>query len=179
MATPQRFRSAFNGFNREDVVNYIEYLNNSHNNQIEHLRNQLNEISAAPSSDVVAGLQAQLDAALLRCSELEEQLAAKQEVDVSKELEAYRRAESAERLANERAQKIYTEAQSFISKAATMATSATGDFEDIASRTIAQLNEYQAAIEATVSNFKAAAASLGALAPAEEVEEAIEETEEE
>ena len=171
MATPQRFRTAFNGFNREDVVNYIEYLNNSHNNQIEQLRNQLNEISNAPTSDVVVGLQAQLDAALLRCSELEEQLNNKQEVAVSKELEAYRRAERAERLANERAQKIYDAAQSAISEAAAMATSATGNFDEVAARTIRQLNEYQAAIEATVSSFKAAAASLGALAPEEATEE--------
>jgi anaerobic ribonucleoside-triphosphate reductase len=35
---------------------------------------------------------------------------------------------------------------------------------------IHQLNEYQIAIEATVRNFKAAAASLCALAPAEETE---------
>ena len=167
MAMPQRFRSAFNGFNREDVVNYIEYLNNSHNAQIEQLRNQLNELTAAPSSDVVAGLQTQLDAALLRCSELEEQLNVTQEAAVSKELEAYRRAECAERLANERAQKIYVTAQAAINEAAGMATSATGNFDVIAARTIAQLNEYQAAIEATVNSFKAAAASLEVLAPEE------------
>ena len=175
MATPQRFRSAFNGFNREDVDNYIEYLNNSHNNQIEQLRNQLNEIASAPTSDVVVGLQAQLDAALMRCNELEEQLNNKQEVAVSKELEAYRRAECAERLANERAQKIYDAAQASISEAATMATSATGDFVEIAARTMAQLSEYQAAVEITVGRFKAAAASLNALAPEVEAEAAEEE----
>ena len=171
MAMPQRFRSSFNGFNREDVVNYIEYLNNSHNAQIEQLRNQLKEISSAPSSDMVDGLQAQLDAALLRCSELEEQLNSTQEAAVSKELEAYRRAECAERLAHERAQKIYDTAQSAISEAAVMATSATGNFDEIAARTIAQLHEYQAAIEATVRSFKSAAASLGALLPEETPEE--------
>ena len=165
MAMPQRFRSAFNGFNREDVVNYIEYLNNSHNNQIAQLRNQLNEISGAPSSDVVAGLQAQLDAALLRCSELEEQLNSTKETAVSRELEAYRRAECAERLATERAQKIYDQAQVVIDEAAALATSATVDFDDVAARTIQQLNEYQQAIEATVQGFKTAAASLGKLNP--------------
>ena len=171
MASPQRFRSAFNGFNREDVVNYIEYLNNSHNNQVEQLRNQLKELSAAPSPDVVADLQAQLDSALQRCSELEDQLRTNQEMALKKELDAYRRAESAERLANERAQKIYAAAQSVVNEAAVMATAATGDFEEIAARTIAQLNEYQSAIESTVSSFKAAAASLGSLAPEKEIEE--------
>ena len=33
MAAPQNFRSAFNGFNREDVVHYLEYLNSKHQNQ--------------------------------------------------------------------------------------------------------------------------------------------------
>lgn len=38
MAEIQTFRSAFNGFNRQDVVSYIEMLNNRHNAE----RNQLN-----------------------------------------------------------------------------------------------------------------------------------------
>lgn len=38
MAETQTFRSAFNGFNRQDVVSYIEMLNNRHNAE----RNQLN-----------------------------------------------------------------------------------------------------------------------------------------
>jgi len=37
----QTFRSAFNGFRREDVVRYIEYMNNKHNAQVEQLNNQL------------------------------------------------------------------------------------------------------------------------------------------
>ena len=31
MATVQHFRTALAGFNRQDVVNYIEFLNNQHN----------------------------------------------------------------------------------------------------------------------------------------------------
>ena len=34
MAASQNFRSAFNGFNREDVVHYLEYLNTKHTNQV-------------------------------------------------------------------------------------------------------------------------------------------------
>ena len=37
MAAAQNFRSAFNGFNREDVVHYLEYLNAKHTNQINQL----------------------------------------------------------------------------------------------------------------------------------------------
>ena len=41
MAEPMNFRSAFNGFNREDVVHYIEYLNANHENQIKQLQADL------------------------------------------------------------------------------------------------------------------------------------------
>ena len=109
MAAVQRFRSAFNGFNREDVVHYIEYLNNQHKSQTEQLNTQL---QAALAKATPADLQAQLDAALAKCDELEQQLAqARLEAEkavssAEAELEAYRRAERAERLAKERAQQI-------------------------------------------------------------------------
>lgn len=165
MATPQRFRSAFNGFNREDVVNYIEYLNNRYTAQLEQLNNQLQESKGAVSADVVAGLQTQLDAALLRCAELEEKLNATQEATVSRELEAYRRAENAERLATARAQKIYDNAYVAIAEATALAESATGEFSEVAQRTIAQLQEYQASVASTVEGFQAAAAAMQAIDP--------------
>ena len=37
MASAQNFRSAFNGFNREDVVHYIEYLNAKHTGALNQL----------------------------------------------------------------------------------------------------------------------------------------------
>ena len=37
----QNFRSALHGFNRQDVVNYIEYINRKHNSQVEQLNTQL------------------------------------------------------------------------------------------------------------------------------------------
>lgn len=44
MGAPQNFRSALNGFNREDVVHYLEYLNAKHTAQV----NQLNaDVQAA------------------------------------------------------------------------------------------------------------------------------------
>ena len=39
MSELKNFRSAFRGFNRQDVVNYIEYINNTHNAQVEQLNN--------------------------------------------------------------------------------------------------------------------------------------------
>ena len=72
MAAAQRFRSAFNGFNREDVVRYIEYLNNSYTSQIQQLNTQLQNAAAKPAD---AQLQADLDAALAKIAELEAKLA--------------------------------------------------------------------------------------------------------
>lgn len=43
MAAKQNFRTAFNGFNREDVVHYIEYLNNKYTTEINRLTSQLEE----------------------------------------------------------------------------------------------------------------------------------------
>ena len=66
MAASYNFRTAFNGFNREDVVHYIEYINSKHTALVNQLR-----------SDLAA---AQQEAATLRATppknpELEEQIA--------------------------------------------------------------------------------------------------------
>lgn len=199
MAPAQHFRSAFNGFNREDVVNYIEQLNNQYNAQIQQLNNQLREAKSASSRSVIQDLQVQLDSALLRCAKLEEQLNSRQQEvknsvssavadrlqeqlnaallrctaleeqlkhrdasTLTKELEAYRRAEEAERKAHERARVICAQAQSALDDATAMAESAVESFSQIAGRTHQQLKEYQDAVAATVDGFRAAAASMNA-----------------
>ena len=40
MNEPQTFRSAFNGFNREDVVNHIAYMTNKHETVLNQLRSE-------------------------------------------------------------------------------------------------------------------------------------------
>jgi len=74
MAAPQNFRAAFNGFNREDVVHYLEYISTKHNNQISQLTAENQALRAAAQqppvedqSELVASLQAQ-------CAELTAQL---------------------------------------------------------------------------------------------------------
>ena len=52
MSVPQNFRSSFNGFNREDVVHYIEYINSRHNTEVNQLRAELENLqtqSIAPA----------------------------------------------------------------------------------------------------------------------------------
>ena len=55
MSNSQNFRSAFNGFNRDDVVNYISFLTTKHENQINQLHSELEmmrrEMGDAPQAE--------------------------------------------------------------------------------------------------------------------------------
>ena len=155
MALNQQFRSAFRGFNREDVVQYIDYLNNHYSAQIEHLREQL---QAGPAPD--AYMQARLDAAEARCAQLEEQLAELQAAapaaapvasSSQEELEAYRRAESAERQARERAQQIYIRANAVLAEVTLKAESASAQVAASADQVAAKLQEARTAFDDAVA----------------------------
>ena len=110
MSAPQNFRSAFNGFNRDDVVKYLEYINSRHHAQVnqltgenEYLRQQLEAAQAAPGAqeelqrlqELCASQQVELEelravrtAMEARCSGMEKELEEAQE--------ARRRAEEAQ-----------------------------------------------------------------------------------
>ena len=61
MAEIFNFRSAFNGFHREDVVHYIEYLNTRHSAEINQLNTELEQLRNQNTvSDEAAELRAQL-----------------------------------------------------------------------------------------------------------------------
>ncbi len=163
MAT-QPFRSAFNGFNRQDVVHYIELLNNQHNAQIEQLNNQLRHAPA------VSKLQAELDAALARCAQLEAQLAEAPApaAATEQELAAYRRAEQAERSARERAQQIRTQANAILADTAAKADDAAARITQLAEQANVQLQAYQETITGTQSLFRDTVAALSAIKAEEE-----------
>ena len=170
----QSFRSAFRGFNRQDVVSYIEYMNNKHNSQIEQLNNQLQVALSQPRDEE---LKAQLEAAQARITELEEALAEQDRAVVSdgascteQELEAYRRAERTERSAKERAEQIYAQANGVLAEATLKAESASAHIGAIADQVSAQLKEYQDSVLSTKATFQEAVATLYAIRP-EEVEE--------
>ena len=67
------FRSSLHGFNRQDVANYLEYLNNRHAAQVNQLNTDLEALrrqAEAPAEDP------QRAALETLCQELEQQLAA-------------------------------------------------------------------------------------------------------
>ena len=167
MAPLQHFRSALNGFNRQDVVNYIEYLNNQHNAKVEQLNTQLQTALSNAASSSNEELQSQLDAALARCAQLEQQLAqsgtdiAPADCGKEQELEAYRRAERAERLARDRAQQIYTQANAVLADATAKAESA-------ADQIGSQLQQCQETLSAVQESFRQTVAALYAIRPEED-----------
>ena len=75
MSEPQNFRSAFNGFNRDDVVKYLEYINSRHHAQVnqltgenDYLRQQLEAAQAA------SGAQEELQRLQELCASQQEEL---------------------------------------------------------------------------------------------------------
>lgn len=127
MEQPNQFRSAFNGFNRDDVVRYMEFINNKHaaqvaqlSNELEYLRGKQDTLDASRVSELEKQLNsvtAENDTLKHRIAVLEHRL---QEANAAlasppaptppapsdSELEAYRRAERVERLAKERARQV-------------------------------------------------------------------------
>lgn len=169
MSELKNFRSAFRGFNRQDVVNYIEYINNTHNTQVEQLNNQLQAALSRPTDEE---MKAKLEAAEARIAELEETLAQQDRAVLSdgascteQELEAYRRAERVERVAKERAEQIYAQANGVLAEATLKAESASAHIGAIADQVSNQLKEYQDSVMETKATFQEAVATLYAIKP--------------
>lgn len=183
MAGIHNFRTAMRGFHREDVVQYIEYINNKHNAEREQLNTQLQiaREELAKKQDNTE-LLAQLEAANARCAELEakvaqleadmEELTTAQPEEVptveevpaktaEDELEAYRRAERAERLARERAAQIYTKANAILADA-------TVTVETVSDNLSALTAQLTAQAETAKVQLQEAVASMYAIRPEEE-----------
>ena len=158
MAGIQNFRSALGGFNRSDVVNYIEYLNTQHKAQIAQLNTQLqNAQEALEKAQAVpcdAELRTQLEAAQARCAELEAALAAKG-APTDSELEAYRRAERVERMAQDRANQIHDKANAALADATVKVETAADGMKAVAEQLTAQLENAQQQLQDAVATMYA------------------------
>ena len=190
MAAPQNFRSAFNGFNREDVVHYLEYINTTHNNQISQLTAENQQLRTAAQasvedqSELVASLQAQLEEEKNRCAELTQQLEALQarcaELETqtetvvpvetisplaSEELEAYRRAERIEREAKERAELVYFQANGVLSEATAKVDDISADITDMADQVMRQLTQLQIAVSSSKQALQDASSIMSTIRP--------------
>lgn len=90
----QNFRSAFNGFNREDVVHYLEFINNKHTAQINQMTSDMDamrqQLDAVPFEK--ASLEAQVEELQAQNAALAEKTAGVS----TREAELTARAEAAE-----------------------------------------------------------------------------------
>lgn len=216
------FRSSFHGFNREDVVHYLDYLNKKHDevrsqlsSETEALRQKLETMVQSDPGEVASLKErcAQLEGALSdaqtekqslaeQVSSLREALGAGQETlrqtqealsrtqealrqaqadrDAEKarfgavqsrqelELEAYRRAERAERMARERADQVYRQTNGVLADATTKVEEAATQITDISNHVMSQLDLLRSAVDGSKQALADAAAGLYSLKPKEE-----------
>ena len=168
MSGVMNFRSAIGGFNRQDVVHYIEYINNKHKAELEQLNTQLQTARAAldqQKTDDSTELREQLEATQARCAELEAQLAdcpkGDAPVKTGDELEAYRRAERAERLARDRAAQIYAQANAALADA-------TVKVEAVSDSMCSMTEQFSNQLQDAKQKLQEAVVSMYAIRPEEE-----------
>ena len=192
MSAQMNFRTSLNGFNREDVVHYIEYLNTKHsaeisqlNSELEYLRKQPQLPAAAPSDDqdeTIAQQAARIRELFDRCAQLEKELedakaekaaaavealpkAAPVKTCAEEELEAYRRAERAERYARERAELLCRQANGALADATMKVDDAARQVGEMTDRVISQLTQLQDAVTGSKQALRDAAATMYTIRP--------------
>ncbi len=175
MEQPNQFRSAFNGFNRDDVVRYMEFINNKHaaqvaqlSNELEYLRGKQDTLDASRVSELekqLSSVTAENDTLKHRIAVLEHSLqeanaalasanAPASQTPSDSELEAYRRAERVERLAKERARQVglqtaaaMEQTGAALGQTADTVDGAAGKLAQIAQAFIQQLEQLQSAVD--------------------------------
>ena len=179
MATFEHFRSAFNGFHRGDVVKYIELLNNKHASALNQYKTELQYLQGELSKALAAADPAQWEAKLAQEQEknatLEQELAQLRKEIQSQtppalsdcELEAYRRAERAERAANERVAQLYAQANGILADATARTDESAANVAAAVTQASAQLSQLQAALNTGKNVLQDAAAALYAVRPLE------------
>lgn len=197
MAASFTFRTAFNGFNREDVVRYIEHLNSQHAATVNQLKSELEYLRAKqpdpPTQSADLGelieqqaarirelfdrcreleqAEADRDAALQKMAQLQTELDAAQNQQNSfqsrmeEELEAYRRAERTERLARQRAEQLYAQANGALGDATAKVDEAASQIGQLSDRVITQLTELQNAVFGSKQALRDAAATMYTIRP--------------
>lgn len=176
--TEQTFRSALNGFNREDVVRYLEYINAQHTTELNQLRSELEylrskEVPVFENTELIEQQAARIRELFDLCKAQEEiiaQLTKRLETapaagNAEAELEAYRRAERAERTAQERADQITSQVNAALADATVKVDEAAAMVSRMADHVSSQLAEFQSAVTGSKQALQDAAATLYAIRP--------------
>ena len=177
MNAPMNFRGAFNGFNREDVVHFIEYLNARHAAEVNQLQAELDLLRNRAASAPVDDHREELAAALAENEALKAQIVSLQArlteaaavpaapSSTDRELEAYRRAERTERVARERAELVYHQVNGVLADASVKVDEAYGRIDGLTQQVTAQLQQLQEAVTASHQALSDAAATLYTIRP--------------
>ena len=143
MPVDRNFRAALNGFNRSDVVNYIEECSINHEKALRQLRDENARLRAD-----LERLQAEKDELDRQAEALEAAEEAPEEPEVQpapeleapaaqpaagQELEAYRRAEAVERSAQKRAARLCRQVNEVVENATRQFESSGADVEALMS----------------------------------------------
>lgn len=182
MAEPRNFRNAWNGFNKEDVVHYLEYLNAKHQNQvnqlnaeIDYLRGKLEAPQAEEPKEQEEALRAELEtlkaqlaqseaekqALEARCAELEQNVPAPE----ATELDSYRRAQDVERESRTRAELVYYQTNGVLNEASAKVESVAGEITELADNTMRELTRLQMAVSESKHALQDAAAMMKSIRP--------------
>ena len=176
------FRSSLRGFNRQDVARYLEYLNNQHTAQLNQLNTDLENLRRKAEAQEESGRIQELEEKIqtlikerdeaLRRRDEDQRLAEVQlsgaRMDSSQELEAYRRAERAERVARERANLVYAQTGAVLNQASNRVEGAIRQVTGISQQVSSQLDTLQAAISASRLALQDAADTINRLKPKQE-----------
>ena len=188
----QSFRSALNGFHREDVVRYIEYLNAQHaaeinqlNSELAFLRNKADQEAAAPvavaipeNDELIEQQAARIRELFDRCKEQDAQIeklqadldqALQQQISyksrVEEELEAYRRAERIERMARERAEQMYNQANAILADATIKVDETAALIGQMSDKVMGELSELQNTVTSSKQALRDAATAMYSIRP--------------
>ena len=181
---PNQFRSAFNGFNRDDVVRYMEFINNKHSAQVAQLTNELEYLKGKQDtldSNRVSELEKQLSSALAENEALKHRIAAlehslqeakaaaaqsvpaPQVAPSESELEAYRRAERVERVAKERARQVGQQTAQAMGEISAQMDDAAEKLSVVAAQITQQLAQLQQAVAGSRQAVRDAAGMVESL----------------
>ena len=181
MSTPQNFRAAFNGFNRDDVVNYISFITSKHENQINQLRAEADELRQELENRPAANetLEQELERLREEVVRLQELVREKDAVleqqrreaveeagpasMQEQELEAYRRAESAERRAMERVEQMFDQANGILGDVVVRLLENTNHVNEIAEQVRTDLEQLEDAAMNSKTILEDSAAMMAAI----------------
>lgn len=193
MSKPQNFRTSMHGFNRVDVVNYIDYLVNRHNSEMDAVKadNKLREeelqehcealeatvsaLRADPANPEQLELLKQEHQAELEQTEKLYQAqidALKSEIEALKsalaekseaELEAYRRAERVETMTRDRANRQREKGDAILAGAGEQVAAMAQSMEAAASGLEAVIAQMRDCVSESKAQIASAAQALSAL----------------